>query len=281
MSTCPDYLVIGHITRDIHDGEYEIGGTATFSALMARSLGLAVGIVTSCGPDVDLGRLPADVAIASRMSDTSTTFENLYHDGHRRQFIWAQGGRLTRSDVPDAWRRSAIVHLGPVAQEIDSCLVDCFPDALLGLTPQGWMRAWDPQGMVHPKRWEPPTALLERADAVILSEEDIGGDMALVRAYADRTRVLVLTAGWKGSTVYYGGQVRSFPAPQVIETDPTGAGDIFAAALLTTLHRTGDPWLSAQFANCVTAPSVERAGLDSVANEQEIERCRAKFGDRL
>ncbi len=273
IQSCPDYLVIGHITKDLYNGGYKTGGTATFSALTARTLGCTVGIVTSHGSDIDLAHLPQDIPVASHPAEASTTFQNLYHDGHRRQFIWSQARLLTYSDVPGEWARTPIVHLGPIAQEVDQAMAKYFPDALLGLTPQGWMRRWDEQGMVHPEVWNPADELLQRADAVILSEEDVGGDLERVRAYAERTRLLVLTAGWKGATVYCQGQVRSFPAPSVKELDPTGAGDIFAAVYLVALHKTRDPWLSAQFANCAASHSVERSGLDSIPTEQEIEGC--------
>jgi sugar/nucleoside kinase (ribokinase family) len=277
----PDYLVIGHITKDLYNGGYKIGGTATFSALTARNLGYRAGIVSSNGPDIDLGHLPADIEIRLRACESSTTFQNIYTDGHRRQHIGAQADVLHGDDVPDEWRTCPIVHLGPVAQEIDDSVAGCFPDALLGLTPQGWMRAWDEQGMVHPTVWDPSDRLLQRADAVILSREDVGEDMELVQRYADRTRLLVLTAGWKGATVYHEGRARSFLAPKVTELDPTGAGDIFAAAYLVALHKSQDPWLSAQFANCVAAHSVERSGMDSIPTRQEIAQCRSRFGDRI
>jgi sugar/nucleoside kinase (ribokinase family) len=275
MSSCPDYLVVGHITRDLYNGGYKIGGTATFSALTARNLGHTVGIVTSSGPDLDLSRLPAGISIAAHPSQASTTFENLYDGGNRHQFLWSQACLLTQADVPQDWQASPIVHLGPIAQEVDQAIAASFPGALLGLTPQGWMRTWDERGVVSPQAWTPSDALLARADAVILSHEDVGGDLERVRAYAARTRTLVLTTGWKGSTVYHMGQTRSFPAPRVQEVDPTGAGDIFAAAFLTALYQTGNPWRSARFANCVAAHSVERSGLDSIPTPGEIERCRA------
>jgi hypothetical protein len=42
-----DYLVIGHLTQDIIPDGFRLGGTAAYSALTARALGLRVGIVTS------------------------------------------------------------------------------------------------------------------------------------------------------------------------------------------------------------------------------------------
>ena len=52
-----DYLMIGHITRDETPDGPRLGGTATFSSLMAKALGLRVGIVTSWGADLPLGPL--------------------------------------------------------------------------------------------------------------------------------------------------------------------------------------------------------------------------------
>lgn len=277
MPLYSDYLVIGHITKDIYPGGYRIGGTVTYSALTAHNLGHKAKILTCSGPDLDLSRLPDDLSIVSRTSKTSTTFENIYQDGNRRQFLRERACTLDLADVPEEWMSSSIVHLGPLDQEIGEDIVDCFPDACLGLTPQGWMRAWDEQGIIHPIEWAPSDTLLQRADAVILSEEDVGGDIALVESYAARTRVLVLTAGWKGSTVYFDKQTQSFSSPQVSELDPTGAGDIFAAAFLSALHKTRNPWLSAQFANCVAAHSVERSGIESIPTRQEIAHCQALF----
>lgn len=271
------YLVIGHVTKDLYPGGYKIGGTATFSALTAHNLGHQARIVTCCGPDIDLSRLPDEIQISTAACRETTTFENIYHDGHRRQFIRARARPLTVDDVPVAWRSSDIVHLGPVDQEVDERLAECFPGALIGLTPQGWMRRWNGQGVVEPVAWTPSDALLARADAVILSQEDVGGDLTIVEALARRTRLVVLTAGWEGATVYTDGQVRSFEAPSVHEVDPTGAGDIFAAAFLSALAQTANPWRSAQFANCVASHSVERSGLDSIPTPEEIARCRALF----
>jgi 1D-myo-inositol 3-kinase len=46
--TSPDFLTIGHITRDIlQDQTFSLGGTVTFAALTASRLGLGAAI-TSC-----------------------------------------------------------------------------------------------------------------------------------------------------------------------------------------------------------------------------------------
>ncbi len=42
-----DYLVIGHLTEDLTPAGPRLGGTAAFSALTARALGLRVGVVSA------------------------------------------------------------------------------------------------------------------------------------------------------------------------------------------------------------------------------------------
>jgi sugar/nucleoside kinase (ribokinase family) len=66
--------------------------------------------------------------------------------------------------------------------------------------------------------------------------------------------------------------VRRFRPPQEQEVDPTGAGDIFAAAFFTRLYLTRDPWEAARFANQVAATSVTRRGLEGIPTAEEIQQ---------
>ena len=116
--------------------------------------------------------------------------------------------------------------------------------------------------------------MLARADAVVLSQEDAAGDESLIAQYAAQTRVLVVTEGAVGCTVYAEGRSRHFSAPTVNAVDPTGAGDVFAAAFFVQLQRNGDPWQAARFANCVAAHSVTRAGLTGTPRPEEITHCQ-------
>jgi sugar/nucleoside kinase (ribokinase family) len=174
--------------------------------------------------------------------------------------------------VPPDWK-ATIVHLGPVARECSPALVDAFEDSFIGVTPQGWMRRWDEAGHVHAGEWERAERVLARADCVVLSEEDIRGDVNTVAHYAARTRLLVVTAGARGCTVYECGRGHHHPALSVHEVDPTGAGDIFAAAFFVWQQRGGDASGAARFANCVAAHSVTRVGPASTPCHEEIARC--------
>jgi sugar/nucleoside kinase (ribokinase family) len=267
-----DYLVIGHVTRDLADGAFTIGGTVSYSGRTARALGCRVGVVTSASPDLDLSQALGDVLVARSPAAATTTFKNVYTAEGRRQMVHAIAETLVPSMVPPDWH-AAVVHLGPVARECDPALINAFGVAFIGLTPQGWMRRWDRAGHVSECKWEGKEPLLARADAVVLGVEDVCGDETLVAQFAALTRVLVLTRGVAGCTVYTQDQVRHFPAPAAHEVDPTGAGDIFAAAFFVWLQRDGDPWTAARFANCVASRSVARMGLASTPSPEEIDQC--------
>ncbi|OQY83879.1 MAG: hypothetical protein B6D40_06435 [Anaerolineae bacterium UTCFX3] len=134
------------------------------------------------------------------------------------------------------------------------------------------MRTWDESGRVQPAAWEDPFAL-EAAGAVVISLEDVGGDMEMAERIAMHTRVLAVTEGAAGCVLYWHGDRRRINAPKIAEVDATGAGDVFAAAFFTRLYATRDPWEAARFATLLASHSVVRAGLDGIPTEQEIQSC--------
>ena len=268
-----DYLVIGHVSQDLTlSGPPRLGGTAAYSALTARALGLRVGIITANGPETDLNALQ-DVLVVSAPSAHSTTFENIYTDNERRQVLHHQAERLSFGNVPKTWQRTAIVHLGPIAQEMDTVLPDSFSPTLLGMTPQGWLRAWDESGQVVRTDWKTAEQALRQADAVVISIKDVGDDEERVEFMANHIRVLAVTEGSAGARLYWHGDQRRFRAPEMEEVDATGAGDIFAAAFFIRLHVTRDPWEAARFATQLSAGSVTRKGLESIPTTEEIHAC--------
>ncbi|MDX1615240.1 MAG: PfkB family carbohydrate kinase [Candidatus Promineifilaceae bacterium] len=261
-----DYLLVGHITRDLVSGGYRPGGTVTYASHISTALGCRTAVITSCAAEYEPRAYLPEVALKRIASPETTTFENRYTDDGRLQWIRGVAAPLTPEDVPKGWQRAAIVHLGPVANEIDPEMVSLFSNSMVGLTPQGWYRQWDAGGRIQPGNWDAAQQTLPLAAAVILSLEDLPDSAALdeVRAHA---RLVVLTEGAAGCTVFFDQQSRHLPAPSVNEVDPTGAGDIFAAAFLVRLKQTrGNPWEAADYANTVAAASVTQATIDEKVN---------------
>ena len=265
-----DYLVIGHVAHDLAPEGPRLGGTAAYSALTALSLGMRVGVVTASGPETSLEPLK-DILFILLESPQSTTFENIYTEQGRVQYLRAQASRIDFNSVPEAWQRASIIHLAPIADEMDAVLPKGFSPTLLGITPQGWMRQWDSDERVYPSQWRDADIALPQAGAVVISREDVGGNDEVIEHMAHQTRVLAVTEGAAGAVLYWNGDRRRFRAPQVPEVDATGAGDVFAAAFFVRLLKTRDPWEAARFATLIASHSVNRIGLDGIPTQAEIE----------
>ena len=74
----PDYLVIGHITRDISNGKVTTGGCAYYGAVTARKLGISAAMVTSCPNDFGFPKDLEGVEITTIPSRDVTAFINDY-----------------------------------------------------------------------------------------------------------------------------------------------------------------------------------------------------------
>jgi len=269
-----DYLLIGHVTADLQaDQSISLGGTASFSGLTASRLGHHVGLVTSCASDLDLEPLAGIQKWVVR-SEKSTTFRNEGLGSDRIQHLYSSATRITADHIPTHLQGSPLVHFGPIAAEIDPDVVDLFPNALVCLTPQGWYRQANADGLVQHVDWPEGLALLERADAVVLSIEDLRGEERRVQELAEICSLLVVTENREGARVFSQGKVRFFPAPLVEMVEDTGAGDIFAACFFHRLHSTRDPWEAARFAVQLAACSVTRRRLASIPTLEEIEQTK-------
>ncbi|MFN8475945.1 MAG: PfkB family carbohydrate kinase [Anaerolineae bacterium] len=267
--TQPDFLVVGHITKDIKPTGYTLGGTATYAAVTAHRLGVKAAIVTSAADDVDLSALDG-IAIYRAPSPYTSTFENIYADGHRTQYLRAVAAKLDCNDVPPDWRAASTVLLGPLTQEVDPNIVDCFRKSIIGVTPQGWMRAWDDEGRVSFTPWASAGKVLSRANALIYSIEDVHGDYAFIDMLGRLARIMIVTEGVQGANLYQGGTHTHFSAYKANEVDPTGAGDVFAAAFLIRLQETGDEAQAMLFAAATASFAVEAPGIAGLPTREQV-----------
>ena len=268
-----DYLLIGHVAVDITPAGNQLGGTVCYAALTARAMGLNVGMVTSAGDDAPLQLLDG-VQIVNVQTEGSTIFENIKTEQGRRQILHHRASLLSFDHIPQIWRDAPIVHLAPIAQEVDPAMAGKFPSSWVGVTPQGWMRGWDENGSVIAKAWENSDQVLGQVGGVVLSLEDINRDLELVEWMAHHTKLLCLTEAEQGAVLHWHGDRRRFRPPQVEEVDATGAGDIFTAAFFARLNTTRDPWEAARFATNLAACSVTRKGMDGIPTPGEIEQCK-------
>jgi len=269
--TAPDFLAIGHVAKDIVPGGWRLGGTVTHASVQARRLGLEAAVVTRAADDLGLEQLLPDIEVRRIPSETTTTFENRYDRGRRIQHVWEQAPPIGPEHVPQEWRKARMVLLGPVLGEVPVGLGRLFDGSLVGYCPQGWLREVRRDGLVVRRPWE-RTVSLRGGNVLVVSEEDVEGDDVALEAWVRAVPVVVVTEGRRGARVHADGRWGHIDAFPQEEVDPTGAGDVFAAALMVSLEETGDVDAAARFAAAAAGLSVRGAGAAAVPARDEIEQ---------
>ena len=274
----PDFLVIGHLVQDKVAGGYRLGGTAAYASLTAHRLGLRTAILTRVAADLDLSSLPPDIEVHRLPSPQTTVFENIYSGGHRTQCVWARAEPIAATDVTPELRAARVVFLGPVVAEVEEEVARCFPRSLVAISAQGWLRTVAADGRVgqlSPRQWQPSASggLLRHSQALFVSQEDLPPaetEETLAR-WAAQVPILLFTLGYRGARLSWNNRWQQVPAFPAREVDPTGAGDIFAAAFLARYLETDDVAQASLFAAAAAAVSVEAVGTAGVPSRAQIE----------
>jgi hypothetical protein len=267
----PDFVVVGHAACDIVPGGCRMGGTVTFAAVQAHRLGMSVGVVTAAAGGFDVQAQLPFAQIVKQSSVATTTFENHYDHGQRKQRLHERSAPIPLDALPDAWRAPVIALVGPVFGEVDPAMASAFDDrALVGVSPQGWLRALDADGYVVRSRYA-GAPFWRGADAIFVSDEDLLGGRADAEPWAADGAIIAMTESDRGAQIYADGRWRRIPAFAENEVDPTGAGDTFATAFLIRLHETGDTAEAARFAAAAASLSIGGVGVDATPDRQQIE----------
>ena len=274
------YLLIGHLTADLTpEGNRRLGGTVSYAARTARAFGLQVRLLSSAAHDEPLldGLGPfVDEQIIVPAESTST-FENIYDsEGRRTQVIRGVAASLSANDVPSDWLSTPLVHLAPLTGEVDPNLAHTFKDSTVLLTLQGWLRQWGNDGRVEFKRWFDPD-ILQDIDIVVFSEEDIAEAPDLEQAFAGAVEHLFVTRADKGGTYYHRGQAHQYDTPHPEEVNTTGAGDVFAAAVLSSISMLNhDMKAVSQVAAILGATAITRPWLEGSPTATEVQQALEK-----
>lgn len=267
----PTYAIVGHVVLDRVPEGTRVGGTVSFGGVTAVKLGAKVRVVTAVSED-------QRERIASRYGDAdfkwvptpvTTIYENIYLPGGRVQYCHELASPISVGDVPPDWLASDVFHLAPLTGEVPPEMAGAIPDdTLVGVTPQGWLRARAADGLISPKLWDRCEEILERADILVLSEHDPNSPEEL-RRYLRPIRHGIVTRGVDGAEIFeYGRHRHHISAYPADEVDPTGAGDCYAAAVFLEFTRTGDIVKACRFASAEAAYQVEKPGLDGIVGDE-------------
>jgi fructokinase len=280
----PRVLAVGEVLWDIIRGEEHIGGAPFNLAAHLVRLGCEACILTRIGSDlrgrsalkemerlgvgtelvqIDL-RHPTGWAKVELSPDGVPSFS--FPDDPAYNFIEAdddllrrladarfdavcfgtlqQKGELTRRSLMRVLRFAPTTH---ILYDVNIRL-DFYPQDVL-------RQSLDFSTVVKLNADEAPL-MAQRLYGVLLPEADLAA-----RLFADfPVRVVCVTKGADGCTVYGNGTSRSFKCEPVKVADTVGAGDAFSAAFLEHYCRTGDFLAAAQRGNLLGAYVASRPG---------------------
>lgn len=289
-----DVVHVGSASRDEAEDDprgWRLGGGATYSALTTARLGLRTAAVVgvdreaASASELDLLR-NAGVELLLVPLDEGPVFQNRETVTGRIQTCLAPGHRLPLPTLPAPWRATRAWSLVPVAGELgDAWALDLPADAFVSLGWQGLLRNLVADREVV-RRAPIGSPFLARADLIGVSRHDLAPGtvvadlLRLLRPGAD----LIVTDGPVGGHVARlgsDGRARTRPYPAVDpdrEVDPTGAGDVFLAALVASIVRPeaagrdprNRPRLDLRFAAAAASFVVEAPGLHGVPSRQEV-----------
>jgi 1D-myo-inositol 3-kinase len=266
----PTFLVCGHVTLDHLGGAVSCGGSAYYAGRALAGLGAHPRLFTAAGPDFPPAALEGlDALVAPAVA--TTTFENSYApDGSRAQRVLARAPPLDPTRLPLPWRSADVLLLAPVLDEVDvRGFVEAAPARLVGLCVQGLVRTVAPDGAVRHRPLEVGAPALSRVGAAVLGEDEARGDAGLVARLAAAIPVVAFTHGASGCEVIAGDRTRRVGVHPAREVDPTGAGDVFAAAFFLALSRGDDPVDAARLGAAAASIVVEGRGGEALSRTGE------------
>jgi sugar/nucleoside kinase (ribokinase family) len=276
-----DVCVVGHVTRDIvriGTRQTEMpGGTACYSSLAMKSLGMDVAVVTRLSKHDRslLDRLYRDrVAVFLRESPQTTTFMNLYPEGmeQRRQKVTGIALPFTAEDVEGI--QAKVFHLGPLTRDDIplEVIVSLAERSIVSLDVQGFLRENETtdsnEGQVRLTDWRDKEEALRlvtilktnEEEARVLSHEEDLRQMALRLSEFGPAEVII-TRRNLGSIIYAGNRFYEIPAfPPRRLVDPTGCGDTYMAGYLFLRQTVSDPGKVGEFAARTATAKLENSG---------------------
>ena len=271
-------LVCGNPTLDelVQEKRVRIspGGSALFASGAVDYLGAKVGIMGNIGEDYPSNVLSwfkehgLNLNLLKKTKGPSTRFRIAYDHGSRR--LWLL--HAARS-VELTWKGGRVegLHLGPVFNEVSGSLVRSLRKkcAFMSLDIQGLVRKVNRSGEVQVLHRN-LDSVLRMCDMMKASIEEAkfqtssrDHHVILDRLLAKGPKYAILTLGPRGSLL----GIRNYkkfmipPFPDKTIKDPTGAGDVYAGAWLTSYLRTKDPVWAASVGSAFGSLASQKAGL--------------------
>jgi sugar/nucleoside kinase (ribokinase family) len=281
-------LVAGFITIDRIELSLRhitsIGGPPCYAGLLCSRFGFDVTALTKVGPDfpneqiVWLARNGLQLRAVDRSATKKTTrFRLVVRGDERLLYLVERCEDLSPDQVPDKQFNASLI--SPLAQEIPYQVFDdirkrsdfCFLD------PQGYCRIFDTSGRVFIDTWNDERVLgnvdalkMDLDEAKALTGTDDG--RAALAKLSKKVRKAVVTRGSDPALILDGNKISEVEVPKVKVVDSTGAGDIFAGALIACFLRSRDFLWSCCFGIAASSLSLTSIALGKIELSRTVDQ---------
>jgi len=287
-----DLVTVGHFSIDFIKTKEEpcpkptLGGPPTYVSLAARKMDVRVSVISKVGGDFPdeyrawLINEGIDLSMLRMVRDASTTSYLLEYGvkDERQLILKSKAPPIESEEIPESLS-SDVIHVSPIAGEVSYQVMKKLQQHsdLLSLDPQGFLRRFDENGVVHLGMLDDPKILSE-VDVFKASDREIKaatGESTLLRAirlvHAWGVDVVIVTRGGRSTILSLSGKLYEVPpAKSRVVADTTGAGDVFIGAFLAEYIKGEDPiWCS-----CVGSASasyvIEEVGPKGFGSQSEV-----------
>ena len=258
-------LVVGNPSLDQIDNVYfGPGGPVSYISNILSSYGHNVTMYSSFAEDFPIESLNPKIRLIKNISKKTTKFILSYENDLREFEIQSEATKLDLSKLTKSIDKYDIVFFAPIFQEIDinqvNQLVNSNNKYFVGV-PQGWIRIRDNKKIIINFN---KLKFLPKFEIIFFSEEEIQSSNLNINDLKNLAKILVITRGQIGSTIFYQKQSFDFSSYNVESIDTTGAGDIYAATFATTFFLTKELIYSANLASKIAAESTKYWGMKGI-----------------
>ncbi|MEM1545083.1 MAG: PfkB family carbohydrate kinase [Candidatus Methanomethylicia archaeon] len=241
-----DFLVVGHLAIDeVHVDNrirFGIGGSSYYCGFNLSLLGWRVRIISKIGFDFNpyLDRMKSlDISLVKISSKPTTRYQIVYNSNYERTLkLLSKCEDISESDIPSNLEVKAI-HICPIANEININAIFKLKEfnGVLSIDTQGLLRAFRNDGRVYLRKPRNIFNIVRDIDILKADQFEIkvilNSLKDISRLFDIGVKIVVVTSGSSGVTIYTCEEVINVPAPRIYEVkDPTGAGDVFMAGFL-------------------------------------------------
>jgi sugar/nucleoside kinase (ribokinase family) len=262
-----------------------VGGPPSYAGLLCSRFGFDVTALTRIGTDfpdeqlVWLSRNGLSLRDVDRSQTKKTTrFKLIVKDNDRSLYLTERCEDISLDQMPDGHFNATLI--SPLAGEIPLPVFEeirrrsdfCFLD------PQGYVRSFEPSGKVFISPWSDEN-VLGGIDALKMDLEECAAitgktspEEAMGKLASKKIHKAVITRGGEPAIVLDGNRILKVDVPSVKVVDNTGAGDIFAGALLTSYLRSRDFLWSCCFGIAASSLSLTSIALGKVDLPRSVDQ---------